>query len=101
MTRTEGGRRARRAERRRQQIMETAARVFARYGYERATTREIAGAAGISEGSIDNCFASKQQLLLELAEMVQEKLGAIILPLAAASPTELWPLPGPACRTLR
>lgn len=78
MTRTDGGRRSRRAERRRQEIMEAAARVFARHGYERATTREIAGEAGISEGTIYNYFASKQQLLLELAEMVQEKLGAIV-----------------------
>jgi AcrR family transcriptional regulator len=78
MTTTDGGRRARRAERRRHQIIEAAARVFARKGFERATTREIALEADVSEGTIYNYFASKQQLLVELADMVQEELGAIV-----------------------
>jgi len=78
MTSTDSGRRARRTEKRRHDIAEAAARVFARNGYERATTREIALEADISEGTIYNYFASKQQLLLELADMVQEELGAIV-----------------------
>jgi AcrR family transcriptional regulator len=78
MTTTDSGRRARRAEKRRQDIIEAAARVFARKGFERATTREIALEADVSEGTIYNYFASKQQLLVELADMVQEELGAIV-----------------------
>jgi AcrR family transcriptional regulator len=78
MTTTGSGRRARRAEKRRQDIIEAAARVFARKGFERATTREIALEADVSEGTIYNYFASKQQLLVELADMVQEELGAIV-----------------------
>ena len=78
MTTTESERRARRTEKRRHDIAEAAARVFARKGYERATTREIALEADVSEGTIYNYFASKQQLLLELADMVQEELGAIL-----------------------
>ena len=78
MTNLDGGRRARRSEQRRQQIVEAAARVFARNGYERATTREIALEADVSEGTIYNYFASKQQLLLELADLVQEEFSAIV-----------------------
>jgi len=71
-------RRARRAEERRQGILEAAARVFARKGFDKATTREIAQEADISEGTIYNYFASKQQLLMALAGMVQERLTAIM-----------------------
>lgn len=78
MSEMDSGRRAGRAEKRRHEIVEAAARVFARKGFERATTREIAREAGISEGTIYNYFASKQQLLVELADMVQEQLGAIV-----------------------
>ena len=52
-------RRARRAKERRQGILEAAARVFARKGFEKATTREIAQEADVSEGTIYNYFASK------------------------------------------
>lgn len=78
MTSTDSGRRARHAQKRHQDILEAAARVFARKGFERATTKEIAREADVSEGTIYNYFASKQQLLLELAEMVQEEFGAIV-----------------------
>jgi AcrR family transcriptional regulator len=78
MATTDSGPRARRAKKRRQEIVEAAARVFARKGFERATTREIALEADVSEGTIYNYFASKQQLLVELANMVQEELGAIV-----------------------
>lgn len=78
MTTPDSGRRARRTEQRRQQIIEAAARVFARKGYERATTREIALEADVSEGTIYNYFASKQQLLLELADLVQEEFSSIV-----------------------
>jgi AcrR family transcriptional regulator len=71
-------RRARRAEKRRQDILEAAARVFAHKGFDRATTREIAHEADVSEGTIYNYFASKQQLLVALADMVQKQLTAIL-----------------------
>jgi len=71
-------RRARRAKERRQGILEAAARVFARKGFEKATTREIAQEADVSEGTIYNYFASKQQLLMALASMIREELTAVI-----------------------
>ncbi|TKJ28787.1 MAG: hypothetical protein CEE40_10710 [Chloroflexi bacterium B3_Chlor] len=54
-------------EQRETQILDAAARVFARKGYERATTREIASEAGLSEGTIYNYFDSKRHLLIAMA----------------------------------
>jgi len=59
-------------------ILEAAARVFARKGFEKATTREIAQEADISEGTIYNYFSSKKQLVVALAEVVQAKLTAVM-----------------------
>lgn len=51
---------------RKAQILEAAAKVFAEKGFHRASTKEIAKAAGISEGTIYNYFESKQALLTAL-----------------------------------
>jgi AcrR family transcriptional regulator len=51
-------------EARRNQILDAAAAVFAEKGFHRATTKEIARAAGVSEGTIYNYFASKDDLLI-------------------------------------
>jgi AcrR family transcriptional regulator len=62
-------------EARRAQIIDAAARVFAEKGFHRATTKEIASAAGVSEGTIYNYFDSKADLLIgimaRLAELEQ------------------------------
>ena len=67
--------RRQRVEARRAQIIDAAARVFAEKGFHRATTREIASAAGVSEGTIYNYFDSKADLLIgimaRLAELEQ------------------------------
>jgi AcrR family transcriptional regulator len=78
MPNTGEARRARRARQRRQAILESAARVFARRGFDKATTREIAREADISEGTIYNYFSSKEHLLQALAEIVQEEIAAVI-----------------------
>ena len=57
-------RRERRIAARRAQILESAARVFAEKGFHRATTKEIAEAADVSEGTIYNYFDSKEDLLI-------------------------------------
>lgn len=49
---------------RRSQILDAAAQVFAEKGFHRASTKEIARTAGISEGTIYNYFASKSDLLI-------------------------------------
>jgi AcrR family transcriptional regulator len=59
-------RRERRAAVRRQQILDGAAQVFADKGFARATTKEIAQAADVSEGTIYNYFESKKALLIGL-----------------------------------
>lgn len=47
----------------RERILESALALFARLGYERATIREIAREAGVSQGLMYNYFRSKQDLL--------------------------------------
>ena len=80
-----------RAEQRRQEILQAAARVFAQKGFEKSTTREIAQEAGVAEGTIYTHFASKQQLLTALVATVQAQFDAIRLRLQAsgAAPADI------------
>lgn len=64
-------RRERRALARRRQIVDGAAQVFAQKGYHAATTREIAQAADVSEGSIYHYFDSKKDLLLAIMDRLR------------------------------
>lgn len=57
-------------ETRRRQILMGAAQVFAEKGYHKATTKEIAQAAGISEGTIYNYFGNKRELLLAMIDLI-------------------------------
>jgi AcrR family transcriptional regulator len=50
----------------RQQILDAAARVFARKGFAGASVEEIADAAGFTVGALYSNFESKDQLLVEL-----------------------------------
>jgi AcrR family transcriptional regulator len=60
--------RAQLIEARRAQILDAAAQVFAEKGFSRATTKEIADVARVSEGTIYNYFGSKHDLLLGIAD---------------------------------
>lgn len=62
---TENARRAL-VEDRQTQLLGAAARVFAKKGYERATIKDIAKQAGVSEGSIYNYFKNKNELLISI-----------------------------------
>jgi TetR/AcrR family transcriptional regulator, fatty acid metabolism regulator protein len=53
---------------RRTQILEAATRVFAEKGYHRATTKDIAAAADLAEGTIYLYFKNKADLLIALIE---------------------------------
>jgi AcrR family transcriptional regulator len=55
-----------RIDRRREQILAAASRVFARQGFHRTTVRQVAQEAGIADGTIYLYFRSKQELLLAL-----------------------------------
>ena len=59
-------RRERRVGRRQEEILQAAASVFAAKGYAAATTREIAAAADIAEGSLYNYFSSKRDILVAI-----------------------------------
>jgi AcrR family transcriptional regulator len=61
-------RRERRIATRKAQILDAAAQVFAEKGFSRATTKEIADIANVSEGTIYNYFGSKHDLLLGIAD---------------------------------
>jgi AcrR family transcriptional regulator len=77
------------AERRRTQILMGAAKVFAEKGYHKATTKEIAQTAGVSEGTIYNYFDNKRELLLAMIELLAtQSLKGIILEQAPTDPKE-------------
>ena len=57
---------------RREQIVGAATQVFAQKGFRRATTREVARAAGVSEGTIYNYFEDKDALLLAILDRLNE-----------------------------
>ncbi len=67
-------RRLRRSEERRGAILAAAAEVFAAKGYHTATTREIAEAADLAEGTIFNYFPSKRDLLVAIFEQGAERM---------------------------
>ena len=64
-------RRQRRVQRRKKEILAAAARVFAAKGYAGSTTKEIADAADVSEGTLYNYFGSKRDLLIAVADESQ------------------------------
>ena len=59
-------------EARRAQILDAAASVIAAKGFHRATTREIATAAGVAEGTIYNYFEGKDDLLISMVTRLAE-----------------------------
>lgn len=72
-------RRERRAALRRAQILDAAEVVFAARGYHGATTRELAQAADVSEGTLYNYFASKRDLFIGL---MTNRAGALVASIA-------------------
>jgi AcrR family transcriptional regulator len=65
-------RRERQIAARQEQILSAAARLFAEKGFYRATTKEIAEAAEVSEGTLYNYFANKEALLTGILEQLVE-----------------------------
>lgn len=61
-----------RAEARRRQLLDVAADVFARSGYNGATTAELARAAGITEPILYRHFQSKQELFATLISEISD-----------------------------
>ncbi|GAA4417114.1 TetR/AcrR family transcriptional regulator [Georgenia halophila] len=69
-------RRQARGLRRMNEILDAAAHVFARDGYEAATTNGIAAEAGISPGSLYRYFRNKEEIATALVTEYSERLRA-------------------------
>src|SRR5260370_16306139 len=54
----------------RQRILEAARQLFAASGYQASTTRDIANAAGIANGTLFNYFPNKEAILASLVAEV-------------------------------
>ena len=73
---------------RRASIMQGAEKVFCEKGYHKATTKLVAKAAGVGEGTIYNYFKNKHDLLLALLEeMLMEPIKKIIIENPPQDPT--------------
>lgn len=80
-------------ETRRTQILYGAAQVFSKKGFHKATTKEIAQAAGVSEGTIYNYFNNKRELLMAMVEMIATRsLKETILDNPPDDPREFFKL---------
>jgi len=58
------------SEGRRREILEAAAEVFAEKGFQRATMKEVASAAGVAPGTIYLYFQHKRDLLMAIADQL-------------------------------
>lgn len=67
----------------RQRVLDAARELFEQVGYEEATIRAIAKAAGVSVGSVFSNFRSKSHVL---TEVMQERLGDLYADLEHATP---------------
>ena len=85
-----------RQDNRRQQLLDTAARLFRQHGYHATSMRDIASAVGMLPGSIYYHFASKDELLVtvyrEGVSRIAERLDA-----AVAGKKEPWQQLEAAC----
>lgn len=61
------------ADKRREQLLDTAAVIFATRGYARSTTAQLAKAAGVTEPIIYRHFASKKDLFIALVERAAQR----------------------------
>jgi len=63
-----------RYDRRRQEILLVAARVFAQHGYDQTAMPDLAGALGVATGSLYHYFPGKEQLLRGICDQLLEPL---------------------------
>ena len=71
-------RRERRIERRRREIVTTAAQVFAEKGYAHTTTKDLAEAADMAEGTLYNYFEGKRDILLAILNEMRAPIDALL-----------------------
>jgi AcrR family transcriptional regulator len=63
-------------DRRRDEVVEKAARIFARRGYDQTSVPELGEALGQSTGSLYHYFGGKEQLLIAICDQLMEPLLA-------------------------
>lgn len=74
----ETGLRERKKARSRRLIADTAARLFAERGYERVAVVDVARAAEVSEQTVYNYFPTKEQLVVDREQDIQQRLAELI-----------------------
>src|SRR6201986_754030 len=72
------GLRERKKARTRQAIADAAARLFAQRGYEQVAVSDVAREAGVSEQTVYNYFQTKEQLVTDRDQLVQDELSRLI-----------------------
>ena len=82
---TDPGLRERKKARTRQVIADAAARLFAQRGYERVAVADVARAAEVSEQTVYNYFPTKDQLVTDRDQLVQDELSRLIRTRAAGT----------------
>lgn len=86
----------------RTRLIEAALDVFGRYGFEGATTRQIAKEADANLAAIVYHFGSKEALHLAVAEYIVERTGSLVAPaMASAATPEASATPEAARATLQ
>src|SRR6478735_5598700 len=81
----DAGLRERKKARTRRVIADAAARLFAERGYERVAVSDVAREADVSEQTVYNYFETKEQLVTDRDQWVQEELGRLIRSRAAGT----------------
>src|SRR2546421_12466657 len=74
----EAGLRERNKARTRRGIADAAARLFAERGYEQVAVSEVAREAEVSEQTVYNYFQTKEQLVIDLDQEIQDELCRLI-----------------------
>lgn len=62
----------------RQQIANTAARLFAEHGYEQVAISDVAREAGVAEQTVYNYFQTKEKLVTDRDQLIQDRLCYLI-----------------------
>jgi AcrR family transcriptional regulator len=63
-----------RYDRRRDDLVEQAARIFAERGYDQTSVQELTEAMGLAAGALYHYFGSKEQLLIQICDQLMDPL---------------------------
>src|SRR5690242_17179176 len=63
-----------RYDRRRHDLVQAAARIFAERGYDQTSVQELTDAMGLAAGALYHYFGSKEQLLVQICDQLMDPL---------------------------